>query len=635
MTPEKPAASGTIERDKAALPSTHNTFDVSTIDFHSPEFNRTDDLNDNSGNYQFFEPLDGIITADMRHQMERLCELDCADSPVDGVSASKEKKIAIEGDEPEPVECLSPLTVISEGRTLIVDTDAARAFACGNILSDQRLTCTLVMTKKASQDASISRFNRPALVEADDVSITGAFGGFSATVTVKGDHRHLTEGFDLVLDLQPTPSFAGRRLPMGYYAPGPDSEELNKVMAELPEMRGQFQKPQFTTFQKNRCLHGLARTRDCRKCIEVCPFGAIQSVDRKVSVNHYLCQGCGGCALVCPADAIRMVHPPQEEILNALRSSLESRTADADAPLMMVISDPETADYTKLPATDEKANDRMVRFEVEEIGYIGLETILAALSYGVRRVVVACGNENPPGIRNAVAWHTELAGAILKGLDMPEDKCRFVVVPPEESPFEEEASKTDSLDAQTNVTPISPQVFPPRQERRVLIRLTAQHLYETSGSRKPWLPLPSGSPFGTVTVDPSTCTLCMACAAACPSGALSAGGDVPRLLFLEARCHQCSLCEETCPEHAIQLLPRLLCDPKAVEARVVLREAEAFRCIKCDMPFASRAMVNSMKEKLKGHWMYASERQLSRLQMCRICRTRDALVSENMKSWNL
>jgi len=126
----------------------------------------------------------------------------------------------------------------------------------------------------------------------------------------------------------------------------------------------------------------------------------------------------------------------------------------------------------------------------------------------------------------------------------------------------------------------------------------------------------------------------MACSAACPSGALSASGDLPRLLFVEARCHQCGLCEETCPEHAIQLLPRMMCDPKTVETQVVLCEAETFRCIECNAPFAPQAMVNRMTEKLRDHWMYANERQLRRLQMCRVCRTRDALTSEDMKLWN-
>jgi hypothetical protein len=33
--------------------------------------------------------------------------------------------------------------------------------------------------------------------------------------------------------------------------------------------------------------------------------------------------------------------------------------------------------------------------------------------------------------------------------------------------------------------------------------------------------------------------------------------------------------------------------------------------------------------------MYAADRQLRRLQMCHTCRTRDALVSQDMESWNL
>ncbi|MGE5789904.1 MAG: hypothetical protein ACM33C_03465, partial [Syntrophaceae bacterium] len=44
-----------------------------SIDFHAPEFNVIDDLNDCAGDYRSFEPLGDIVTADMRHQMERRC----------------------------------------------------------------------------------------------------------------------------------------------------------------------------------------------------------------------------------------------------------------------------------------------------------------------------------------------------------------------------------------------------------------------------------------------------------------------------------------------------------------------------------------------------------------------------------
>ncbi|MBE0557795.1 MAG: 4Fe-4S binding protein, partial [Proteobacteria bacterium] len=115
---------------------------------------------------------------------------------------------------------------------------------------------------------------------------------------------------------------------------------------------------------------------------------------------------------------------------------------------------------------------------------------------------------------------------------------------------------------------------------------------------------------------------------------LSANGEVPRLEFIEARCHQCGLCEETCPEGAIRLLPRMLCDTRASEMPVALHAVKPFRCVECGVPFATRAMVDRMKAKLMGHWMYADDRQLRRLQMCGTCRTRDALTSQDMKSWS-
>jgi ferredoxin len=636
---EKPAVSAIVVRKEAVPLSMHDTVGGIAINFHSAEFNCIDDLNDCSGNYRTFQPLDGVVTADMRHQMERRRNRDDVDSC--GKEAPVSKKMEAKSGEPEPVEALPLLTVISEGRTLIIDTDSERAIACCKLLTDQLLTCTLLVTKSASADASFSRLGRLALLEVNAVSIIGAFGGFSATVTLNGDQKQLTEWFgkeavtfDLVLDFQSTPSFAGDRLPMGYYAPGPNPVNLNEVMAELPEMRGRFNKPQFTAFLKNRCIHGRSRTLDCRQCLVVCPFGAIQSVDRTISIDHYRCQGCGGCAMVCPADAIHMIHPSPEELLSILRHTLEDRLAGAACPPTLVIMDLEAVDGHQLPGMDEGNHDHRINFVVEQIGHVGLEMLLAALAYGAGAVVVACGAQNPPSIRKAAQWQAQMGSAILRGFGMPEDKIRFAVIPPENNRSEKWASATTGPETQPDEPLLPPATFSPKYDKRTLIRLATQHLYNHSGVRQPWIPLPTGSPFGAVAVDSAACTLCMACAVACPSGALSAEGDVPRLEFLESRCHQCRLCEEACPEGAMHLLPRMLCDPDAGEAPAVLNEAEPVRCIECGVPFASQAMINHIQGKLAGHWMYAAERQLRRLHMCRTCRTRDALVSQDMKSWN-
>ncbi len=646
------SAHGAREGEAPAALLTEGATRVPVIDFHSAELNRTDDLNDNSGICQSFQTLDGVVTAHERHQMERQRRNDSADLPVvDGAAPLKRTEKG--RDEADAAQTAVPLTVVSKGRTLIIDMDAERALACAKMLRDRRLVCTtLLVTKSASAGIAFPRRGRLAPLEVDGVSVAGAFGGFSATVTVKGIRKHLREWlgddaavFDLVLDLQPTPSFASDFLPIGYYAPGPSTTALGEAMAELPQMRGRFKKPQFISFQETRCFHGRSRIRECRQCLDICPVGAIESAHRKISINHYLCQGCGGCALVCPAEAIRLVQPSREELLNRLQSRLQDLSVGVGAPSTvpstfsstLVISDLESAGGNHLSGTGEGSRGRGLHLEVEQIASVGLEVLLAALAYGAGEILVACGPRNPPGIRKAVEWQVQMARAILKGIGLRMDNIRLTALPSEEIDSESTALQGPALDVQAGGPPAATATFSPVQDKwtegRMLIRLAAQRLYDQSGASEPHLALPIGSPFGAVAVNAATCTLCMACVASCPSGALSATGNAPRLLFRESQCHQCGLCKETCPEGAIRLLPRLLCDPEAVKAQVVLREANALRCIECGVPFGSQAMIDRIKGKLAGHWMYANERQIRRLQMCGTCRARDALSSPEMNAW--
>ena len=44
----------------------------------------------------------------------------------------------------------------------------------------------------------------------------------------------------------------------------------------------------------------------CGKCFENCSFGAIEKIDSKFIVNPLLCEGCGVCKIVCPAEAVKV-----------------------------------------------------------------------------------------------------------------------------------------------------------------------------------------------------------------------------------------------------------------------------------------------------------------------------------------
>lgn len=47
-----------------------------------------------------------------------------------------------------------------------------------------------------------------------------------------------------------------------------------------------------------------AKCTYCKKCMEICRFGAIAVVGKKVITFPELCHSCGGCTVICPEDAI-------------------------------------------------------------------------------------------------------------------------------------------------------------------------------------------------------------------------------------------------------------------------------------------------------------------------------------------
>ena len=115
----------------------------------------------------------------------------------------------------------------------------------------------------------------------------------------------------------------------------------------------------------------------------------------------------------------------------------------------------------------------------------------------------------------------------------------------------------------------------------------------------------------------------MACVSVCPAKALLDGQDTPALRMVEANCLQCGLCESACPESAIELRPRYRYD--SIEARKIntLHEEKPFECIRCQKPFATNKIIQSMFAKLDGHWMFADDTAKRRLKMCEDCRVID------------
>ncbi len=153
------------------------------------------------------------------------------------------------------------------------------------------------------------------------------------------------------------------------------------------------------------------------------------------------------------------------------------------------------------------------------------------------------------------------------------------------------------------------------------MRQALRELFHAAPTPVDVIALPAGAPFGKVEVNVEGCTLCLACVAACPTGALGDDPDRPTLRFTEDACVQCGLCQATCPEKVIRLVPQLDFRATSAAARV-LKEEEPFCCTRCGKPFGTKSTIERVAAKLEGkHWMFSGPNsRLDVLKMCEDCR---------------
>jgi ferredoxin len=250
---------------------------------------------------------------------------------------------------------------------------------------------------------------------------------------------------------------------------------------------------------------------------------------------------------------------------------------------------------------------------VNEVTQLGLDVILGALAYGATRLLALV----PPKRRDELAGleaQFSYAEAALAGLGYGSGRLELVT---DHDPDAVEA-RLHELAALDPRMPAA--TFLPMGDKRALMRLALQELHAHAPAPADHVALPAGAPFGRVVVDTAGCTLCLACASVCPTGALVDSPERPQVSFVEDACIQCGLCRSTCPENVIRLEPRLNFTDEARQP-VLIKEEEPFECIRCGKPFGTRASIEKIVEKLgEKHWMYRDSSAIDRIRMCDDCR---------------
>ena len=428
------------------------------------------------------------------------------------------------------------------------------------------------------------------------------------------------ESFDLVLDLSPEPLLRTPDLPQGYLAPGADPLEQALAAAQLAQLVGEFEKPKFFQYKERICAHSRSGITGCNRCIEVCSTGAIRADGDHVRVEPHLCAGCGGCATVCPSGAMTYAYPPVPDLGLRLKTLLGTYREAGGRDACIVFHNAEAGRAALLAAGRRAVRGgrglpaRAIPLEVHHVASLGLDLLLGALCYGASQVAVVVDGE-PDTYVAALREQMALGETILHALGY--QGPHFELLPADAL----DRRLWDMAPAQTVASPATFNLSP---EKRTTLDFAFEHL--ARGRAVEQIGLERGAPFGALTINKQTCTLCKACIGACPESALIDATELPALRFIERNCVQCGLCAATCPEQAIQLVPRLTLGPQAREA-VMLNEAQPFHCVRCAKPFGTKQMVDNMLAKLGGHSMFAGG--MRRLQMCADCRVVDMVENKS------
>jgi ferredoxin len=544
-------------------------------------------------------------------------------------AAAGPKMAALIAAAAEPAPAVPFVNFDSEGVILIYGRDE-RAVEAATLLEDHLDVTVLIAPPAELIPPRVTRF---PVVRGAIRAAKGHLGAFELTVDgfaqpAPSSRAVLSFGAardgavsrcDIVLDLSGrAPLFTAADLRAGYLRADPgDGTAVLKAVLAARDLVGTFDKPRYIAFHADLCAHSRSRIVGCKRCLDLCPTGAIAPAGDHVAIDAHICAGCGQCAADCPTGAAAYALPPADLLMRRLRALLTTyRDAGGSRPPVVLIHD----DTHGTPLIDALARfgdglpAHVLPLAVNEVTQVGLEAVAAAFAYGasaLRFLLRAKPRHDITGLARTLA----LAEPILQALGFGVGRAATI-----------ETDDPDALGSTLRVIEAAPPAPRPASfqavgAKRDVMRLALRELQRAAPTPVDIVALPDSAPFGAVEVDAQGCTLCLACVAACPTGALADNPERPTLRFTEDACVQCGLCKATCPEKVITLRPQLDFRAATAAARV-LKEEDPFHCVRCGKPFGVKSSIERVTAKLEGkHWMFKSSAQrLDLIKMCEDCR---------------
>ena len=536
----------------------------------------------------------------------------------------------------EPAPAVPFVELSSDGVTLIYGKDA-RAIEAAELLKDHLDVTVLI---KSGADLSPLRVTDFPVVKGIIKRAKGWLGAFELAIddyavpnpssrgalTFGVARNDATSRCDVLVDLSGgAPLFPAADLRDGYLRADPgDPAAMLRAVLKARDLTGTFDKPRYVTFTEDLCAYSRSKIVGCRRCLDLCPTGAITPNGDHVVIDPHVCAGCGQCAAACPTGAAAYALPGSDVLLRKLRTLLTAYREAGGKQAVILLHDGEHGAemIDALARHGDGLPANVLPVQINEVTQVGLESVAASFAYGAsatRFLIRAKARHDPAGLHKTVA----LAEPVLAGLGFAGARVATI-----------ETDDPDALGESLRAIPAmdsaaKPATFAPVGAKRELVRLALRELHGVAPAPVDVIALPQGAPFGKVELNVEGCTLCLSCVSACPTGALSDDPERPTLRFAEDACVQCGLCKATCPEKVITLVPQIDFLSPTASSRV-LKQEEPYECIRCGKPFGVKSSVERVLAKLEGkHWMFQdSKKRLDVIKMCADCRV-NVMAEEN------